>query len=323
MASQVIGGVVMCAWAAIHPSVWALVGGTIVSSVVRTAGSHVLLTSHKNWFAWDRSSARDILSFGKWILVGTMIAFAALQIDRLTLGRLASMRTLGLYSVALAIAQLPYMILLRLTYHVQHPILSALQRRSSDDLKARFFHIRGVMLLVAIALTLSVFAGAPLFFRFVYHANFQFAGNIAQSLCFVTWGMILSETLTRLLMVKGDSRSLAIYNFVRVIVTVEAVMAGYYFADIEGFVWGVAVGVLCGHLILQLHMSWHDLSCFRQDAWYTLGFTALAGMIQWIRIVGDGLVPWMGSLGSLIIPLAIGIWALRRANRYLRHTPDG
>jgi O-antigen/teichoic acid export membrane protein len=209
-----------------------------------------------------------------------------------------------------------------LTYHVQHPILSALQRRSSGELKARFFHIRGVMLLVAIALTLGVFAGAPLFFRFVYHANFYLAGTIAQLLCLVTWGMILSETLTRLLMVKGDSRSLAIYNFVRVIVTVEAVMAGYYFADIEGFVYGAAVGILCGHLVLQLHMSWHNLSCFRQDAWYTLGFAALAGTIQVIRVTGDRIVPWLGSVASLLIPLAIGLWALRRANRYLRRPSD-
>ncbi|MCA9264092.1 MAG: oligosaccharide flippase family protein [Planctomycetales bacterium] len=84
--SQIAGMVVMCVWAIMHPTVWALVGGTAVATLVKVAGSHVFLTPHRNRFAWDKSSVHDIVTFGKWIMVGTMIAFAALQVDRIVLG---------------------------------------------------------------------------------------------------------------------------------------------------------------------------------------------------------------------------------------------
>lgn len=316
--SQIIGSVVMCAWGVVHPTVWALVAGTVASTLVKTAGSHMLVRGSGNRFAWNRDAAREIIAFGKWILLGTMIAFVALQIDRLVLGRLSTMATLGLYSVALAIAQLPYMILLRLTYHVQHPILSELQRRSSDELRRRFFHIRGIMLLIAISLTLGVYAVAPLFFRKVYDDNFMVAGNIAKLLCIATWGMILSETVTRVLMVKGDSRSLAVWNFVRVVVTLEATMAGYYLGDLTGFIIGVTIGILGGHVVLLMHMKWHKLSSIRQDLGYTILFAAGAALIEVMGWLGDRLFPDSGAYVATLIAAVVGGWACYKARRDLR-----
>src|SRR5262249_5403479 len=54
IASQVAAVIAMIAWAKIQPSVWALMGGAVVSSAVAVIGSHMLRVGYRNRFAWDR-----------------------------------------------------------------------------------------------------------------------------------------------------------------------------------------------------------------------------------------------------------------------------
>ncbi|MCA9264091.1 MAG: hypothetical protein KDA60_09600 [Planctomycetales bacterium] len=234
------------------------------------------------------------------------------------------MNTLGLYNVALAIAQLPYMILLRLTYHVQHPVLSEWQRRSPDEMRRRFFGVRAAMLWAGLALTLCVYAGSPLFFRVVYHTNYHEAGSFAKLLCVASWGLILAETVTRALMVFGDSRSLAIYNLIRVLTTLAASFVGYRISGVQGFILGVALGILCGHVVLLFHLYCHRLTRPLQDVGMTIVLVTTASMVElaeaWGAHLPRPLLPqdsemWPDGLklityGSLLGPVLAGVLAL-------------
>ena len=93
---------VSIAWAYFKPSVWAIVGGQLVSTSFRLCLSHIssVTPGIRNSFAWDRESVSNIIHFGKWIMVGTAFFFFASQADRLVLGRLISLTLLGIYGLA-------------------------------------------------------------------------------------------------------------------------------------------------------------------------------------------------------------------------------
>ena len=111
LTAQGTGVTVMCLLAWHGANVWSMVGGAVATTLVTLVGSHRLLPNYANRFAWDRSALHELVRFGKWILVSTIVTFCALQIDRLMLGRMISKDQLGVYSVAAAIALLPNMIL--------------------------------------------------------------------------------------------------------------------------------------------------------------------------------------------------------------------
>src|SRR5207248_4930218 len=86
LAAQVISFVVIVAWALIHPSVWALMGGGTTLFVLKTVSSHVFLPGHRNLLRWDRDAAREVLRFGRWVLVSSLLTFCANRLDALLLG---------------------------------------------------------------------------------------------------------------------------------------------------------------------------------------------------------------------------------------------
>src|SRR5690606_11471336 len=90
----------------VWPSVWALVIGAIVNTGSFTLLSHVALGNARNRVRWDGESAKILMHFGKWIVVGMLISFLAMQIDRMLLGKIGTFTQLGVYHLALSIAML-------------------------------------------------------------------------------------------------------------------------------------------------------------------------------------------------------------------------
>src|SRR5262249_56997640 len=96
--SQVVSVAVMIGWALVERSVWALVAGGLASMATKAALSHLMLAGAGSGFAVDRASLAELLHFGRWILLSTVVTFLALQIDRLVLGVLVPIGMVGVYS---------------------------------------------------------------------------------------------------------------------------------------------------------------------------------------------------------------------------------
>ena len=82
----------------IFPSAWAIVGGTIVGAFVGVAVSYYLLPMKPG--PRDPEASREICSFGRQILVNTLVMALWLNLDRLLGLKLISATDLGLYTVA-------------------------------------------------------------------------------------------------------------------------------------------------------------------------------------------------------------------------------
>lgn len=75
LVSQAVGLVVMIGLALIWPSVWSLVVGGLVSSLIGVVASHRFMPGIPNRLQWDASAARDLVSFGRFIFVSTLVGF--------------------------------------------------------------------------------------------------------------------------------------------------------------------------------------------------------------------------------------------------------
>ena len=96
IAAQIFGLLVMVAWVLADRSIWALVAGSIASSVARTLLSHIWLPGTANRWQWDRDAFFEILHFGKWIFLSTVLYFFVTNGDRMFLGALIDANSLGI-----------------------------------------------------------------------------------------------------------------------------------------------------------------------------------------------------------------------------------
>jgi len=78
----------------------ALAYGYLATSVYRVIASY-LVTPYRPHFAWDKEAGLELLHFGKFIIVNTLIGWAVLNIDRLVIGKVLDMEQLAYYNIAL------------------------------------------------------------------------------------------------------------------------------------------------------------------------------------------------------------------------------
>lgn len=134
LGSYVAGLLVMITWAWMYKSVWALVVGGIVSTLMKMVLSHLVLEGERNRFNWDQESLVALSRFGRWIFISTVLGFLASQGDRLLLGRLLDVRFLGVYTIALAMSSLAQSLIQELSGKVLFAAYSEVVRERPERL---------------------------------------------------------------------------------------------------------------------------------------------------------------------------------------------
>ena len=270
LAGQTAAVVTMLTWALVSPNVWALVAGTLVQAFVIMVWSHLKLPGERNRFGFEREAAGELFRFGRWIFVSTLIAFFAMQIDRLLLGGHVSEAELGVYGQAVAIVNLPQFLGGVLTGTVIFPLLATYARAEPEALKARFLSQRRTLLLAALLTSLAVVFFAPAFFGLLYKEEFHDAGWMAPLSMVASWFFLLSVTSDRALLAKGSPRALAVANLVSFLGKLGGGTIGFQQAGIAGFILGLSLGTLAGHVVVQVSLAQHDLAIHVQDLKYTV-----------------------------------------------------
>ena len=321
--SQLMAVCVMCSLAWHYPSVWALMSGPLTYGFVMMVLSYRLCDMPTNRFCWDRECRVQIFRFGKWIFLSTALTFCAIQIDRILLGTLIPMSLLGVYGVAFAIGSLPAALLGSLEGSVMFPVLSRAADQSREVLQHQLMVARGVLLGVGLLMITSVFCTSELFFRSLYNYDFHYAGFLAKQMVPWIWVLVMSNSLIPATLAIGDSRSLAAHNLVKLVATATFCYLGFQIAELSGFMIGLAIGAVAGHVVLQFALYLHGISIFRQDLGFSLSLVVLCGVAQIIEeivaaykvrfpisILGETIGLQFFITPLICVPLAW--WSLRR-----------
>ena len=171
----------------LSPTIWALVLGGLFSSAATMIGSHFLLPDVRQRFYISKRYSLEILNFGKWIFVASIVYFLSMNFDRLYLGKVIPLELLGVYGIARTFSDLSSMLVLSLGHTVLFPFISSHIQELRATLRERVGSICTKFLLVA-AVGISLFVtSADWIIKILYDQRYQAAGWMMPVLIIGSW----------------------------------------------------------------------------------------------------------------------------------------
>jgi len=241
LGSQLTGLLVMIPWAYFKPSVWALLGGGIATSVAKSIASYLVPSPTRNRLAWDPSAREAIVHFGRWIFGSSALFFLSRQGDRLLLGRYVSAGDLGVYTIALFLSDVIGMLVGKVTHGVLYPLFSRIFREDPDRLRAVYYRVRLVLDAGALVSAGGLCALGSRVVHLLYDARYAQAGWMLQVMCVrVAMSSILVPCETCLFSM-GRTKYGFLQNIGRTIWVIATIPLGFHLWGLKGVVWATAL----------------------------------------------------------------------------------
>lgn len=221
-------------------SVWALVAGGLVATLTGTVLSHLWMAGLRNRFQLEGKALRELVGFGKWILVSSAVGILAINGDRIILGAYVDAHTLGLYAIAVLIAGAIEGLLGRIFSTVSLPALSEVARNNFHGLRDVYYKLRMPGDLLLLFISGLLFTAGHLAIDLLYDDRYAAAGEMLQvlalSLLTARFGVA-----HQIYLAIGVPHYLAIINTVRFIALFALVPLLYHLGGLDAAIWGIAL----------------------------------------------------------------------------------
>ncbi len=244
LVTQMVGIATMVIWAWLHPTVWALVGGGVASSLVRVLLGHRVFRSAGNRFHFERLAAHNIFQFGKWIFFATAFTYLSGKGLVLVQGMLVPTDTLGKIAIAGTLALLARQLTQKVGSSVLFPAFSEVHRNRPHRILERLKEVRLKLFIGTLPIYLVLILFGREIIQFLYDPRYDEAGVFLVVLA--TAGAITTQRTPfgMTLLAVGDSYGHALIKFATTFVNITALIAGFA-------LYGV-VGMLVGGVVSQL-----------------------------------------------------------------------
>ncbi len=238
LASQIVGLICMIGWTLIERSIWALVAGFICSSLVSTLLSHAWLPGVANRWHWDRSAFHEIIHFGKWMFLSSILGFFANNADSMLLGGYVDSATLGLYSIASTISGAVAQILNKLISDVSFSALSEVARERSLELKRSLYRFHVLTASFAYFCAGGLIVSGNTLIRLLYDRRYAPAGWMVEILAVGLLSVPFNLAIYALL-ARGMPKIFANLIAIRVAVILALIPLGFHFFGVLGALWAI------------------------------------------------------------------------------------
>ena len=304
LALAIASTAITLAFALLSPTVWSMIWAMIAYSAVAAFSQFFMMDRRVLSLRIDPASAGQILRFGKWIFVSSLIYFAATNFDRLYLPAHIPLALFGVYGIARTIGDAVTSLMQRFGSLIIFPAVA----RFRDDLGDRVARIARVRRLGLAALTVGIaggVAGGDLFVALAYDDRYATAQVMVPLLLAGTWFSVQATMAEAILLGLSAPARAAAGNAARLgwMVALLPLAFGW-----SGLVAGFAV-IAFADLPRYLTLAWSQhragLSFWRQD----LGVLALgAGCVALFRgaLVAAGLVDGFLSTAQRAALAALG-----------------
>ncbi|EAZ87902.1 oligosaccharide flippase family protein, partial [Crocosphaera chwakensis] len=263
---QVITLTIMIVWAYFQRSIWALVVGNLISSLVNMIISHRLDSKVSNRFVWDKESIKEISSFGRWIFVSTAMTFLASQGDRLMLGKIFSLEMLGIYMIAFTLSSIPRQLMMSLNSSVIFPLISQKQQElEKKELRNRILNKRKYILFILGCCVTILFTSGDWIIFSLYDSRYHNAGWMLSILSLGIWPIVLHGTINPVLLALAKPYYVAFGNFLKVLYIIILVPLGYSFMKVLGVVIVIAANDIVPYLAVNYGLYKEGFPCLKQD----------------------------------------------------------
>jgi O-antigen/teichoic acid export membrane protein len=281
---QFVSTVIMLIWAYYSHSIWALVGNSLIASLIKMIWSHHLGQPYKNRFAWNPSVIKELRSFGQWIFLSTAMTFLAGQTDRLILGRLFPLDLLGIYTIAFTLSDIPHAIIQAVSGNVLFPVIAQQSHLPRPELRRKLLSKRLPLILgTALGLTGFVCFG-DLLIQLLYDRRYAQAAWMLPILALGNWPRMLPISTAPALIAVGRPLYGAVGNFLKFVYMLVLLPLGFFLMGPFGAVLVVAFNDVPYYLAVSYGLWREGFSGLMQDLQTTgllLGSIALVLLIRY------------------------------------------
>lgn len=308
LGSQAVGLVVMLLWALEDPSPWALVAGGIASSLAQLVLSFTALHGIRNHFQWERRALDQMLHFGRWIFLSTLLTFLVMQSDRLIFGKLLDLGTLGLYSIAAGIASMPSLLFSRIGPNVFFPVFSRVHN-AGEDLQPVFERVRRPWLILGGWILAGLAGGGQAAIDLCYLPPYAGAGWITQLLSLAAWFGILEMTNGAGLLARGHAQWVAACSAGKLLGLLVLITVGFHLGGFEGAVIGLVASEMLRYALSAFAIGRIGLRGWAQDSQLTL-WVMISAWLGWQAALFGQRAHWPPLLVALAVFVVVTLaWA--------------
>ncbi|MGY3346692.1 MULTISPECIES: oligosaccharide flippase family protein [unclassified Bradyrhizobium] len=264
VASQLFGLILMVVWVLVDRSVWALVAGSLGSTLARVIASHLWLPGPPNRWEWNAAAARELVQVGKWIFLASILGFLVNSGDQLLLAGYADAPTLGLYVIASLYVGSAESILGKLMNDVSFPAFSEIVRNRRVDLKRSYYGFH--TLYAGIAYMGSGFLmtfGEPLV-RVLYDDRYKAAGPMLVVLAPILI-TVPFRLVTQSLLALGRPELQSHVLSVRMVSLFVLTPLGFHTFGFSGALWGIVLSHFTYLPLIVWYNIRHELFDFRRE----------------------------------------------------------
>jgi len=275
--TSVVSLVVTIIWAYFWPSVWAIIGGQIISTIYRLILSHIpsVTPGIRNSFGWEKDALQSIVHFGKWIMIGTAFFFFASQADRLVLGRLIPLSLLGIYGLAYQLSDIPRQVMLALGSRVAYPFIAKIIHLPINEFRTKFLRYRFYVLLIGAALLTLMAIWGNLIILKLYDRRYHEAAWMIPILSVGLWNTLLYQSTSPVLFSLGKPKYNAYANVAYCFGIIGGIIIAFHFYGMFGAVIAIAAGDFPSYVVNQFGAVREGINPLRQDLLMTCIFLTM------------------------------------------------
>ncbi|MCF8209019.1 MAG: oligosaccharide flippase family protein [Rhodoferax sp.] len=259
--SQVIATLVTVGLALATHSVWSMLVGTLVASGMKTALSHLYLPGPSARPSWDRNCAAEIIGFGKWIFLSSIIGFLAAHGEKLILGGTLSTASFGIFSIANTLLLALLGVYSAVNGHILFSALSEAERTDAQQAARVTTRVQQLADVLLGLMAGGIFVAGHWVVLWFYDARYQQAGWMFQWLG-LSLLAIRHQVVEQLMFARGQPAWVTASNALRALSLVLLVPAAY--------AWGGERGAIAAVVASQF-VSWP----------VALWFKARNGLLTW------------------------------------------
>jgi O-antigen/teichoic acid export membrane protein len=269
LGGQIVGISSMLIWAWFNRSIWALLIGTVAAAIVQLVWSHAISPNPPNRWTLEKKAVAEIFSFGKWIFVSTALTFFAMQSDRLILGKLLGLQLLGVYGIALTLAEIPKQVTMAVGGKVIFPMFSKFASLPRPEFRSKIRRGRLPILLVTAPTLAIMISFGDLLIRTLYDSRYVDAAWMIPLLALGIWPIILVATIDGALYALGNPTPSSWGYFYSFLSLAGGIWAGFHLFGIVGAVAAVPLSNVPFYAAVAYGLRQEKIDCFDHDIFAT------------------------------------------------------
>jgi O-antigen/teichoic acid export membrane protein len=239
-ASQVVSLIVMALGAYYTGSVWALVAGGLVSSLLRCALSHVALPGVPMGFRLERTALHEQAFKGKGVFLSTSLAFLAVNGDRFLVGSIVDTATMGFYSIALGLAGIGPATISAIYFRTVFPALSEVARTDPSQVGRVYRKFQAVADVAIGGMAGLFFMLADPIVGLLYDDRYRMAGYIFSALCIGSIGE-RARVIDQIFLANGKPMLVAYAMVPRVVALFAGIPLGHAYGGLQGLLIAIVL----------------------------------------------------------------------------------